>query len=49
MLNFELEFEKATTRVVAHDLQCNVKIGFVVREDDHVPKGMMFLTKGLSM
>lgn len=38
MLNFELEFEKATTRVAAHDLQCNIKIGFVVGEDDHVPK-----------
>lgn len=38
MLNFELEFEKATTRIVAHDPHCNIKIGFVVGEDYHVPK-----------
>lgn len=47
MLNFKLEFEKATTRVVAHDLQCNIKIGFVVGEDYHVPKRYDALNKNV--
>ena len=36
MLNFESEFEKATTRAVAHGLQRNSKTTFIVWEDEHV-------------
>jgi hypothetical protein len=36
MLNFESEFEKATTRAVAHGLQRNSKTTFIVWEDVHV-------------
>jgi hypothetical protein len=47
MLNFESEFEKATTRAVAHGLQRNSKTTFIVWEDEHVVCRTMFLTKRL--
>ena len=44
-----LDFEKVVVRIVTYSLQCNVKIEFVVKEDEHVVGRYNIFNKMLSI